>query len=88
MFVMHMPESFKIGDTTDCVINGETAQLTWLGPDIMVIGEDDARYIIKTHLENGLRVFFCGDADNSQYSVEDVPGEGFIIFPESKGKTS
>jgi hypothetical protein len=40
MFIMHMPESFKVGDT---------------------------------------------DADNSEYSVEEVPGEGFIIFAKPKG---
>jgi hypothetical protein len=88
MFIMHMPESFKIGDTAACCINGEPAQLTWLSPDILVIGDNDVRHIVKTHVENGLRCFICGDADDSQYGVEDIPGGGFIVFPEPKGRTS
>ena len=29
-----------------------------------------------------MRVFVCGDADDSEYSVEEIPGEGFIIFKQ------
>ena len=87
MFIMHMPESFKIGDTADCRINGEPTQLTWRSPDTLVIGNTDARHIVKTHVEDGLRCFICGDADDSEYSVEEIPGEGFIIF-KPKGSAS
>jgi hypothetical protein len=82
MFITQMPESFKVGDTTVCQINDELAQLTWRSPDTLVIGATDARHIVKTHVEDGMRVFICGDADDSQYSVEEIPGEGFIIFKQ------
>jgi hypothetical protein len=88
MFIMHMPESFKVGDTAACRINGEPAQLTWLSPDTLIIGAADFRQIVKTHVENGLRCFICGDADDSQYGVEEFPDGGFIVFPEPKGRAS
>ena len=84
MSIIHMPESFKVGDITVCDINGELAELTWRSPDTLVIGTTDARHIVKTHIEDGMRVFICGDADDSEYSVEEIPGEGFIIF-QAKG---
>jgi hypothetical protein len=82
MFVMHMPESFKIGDTAACCINGEPAQLTWRSPDTLVIGGTDARHIAQTHVEDGLRCFICGDAGNARYGVEAFPGGGFVVFSE------
>jgi hypothetical protein len=88
MFIMHMPESFKVGDTNACRINGEPTQLTWLSPDVLIIGAADFRQIVKTDVGYGLRVFFCGDADNTQYDVEEVPGEGCIIFPKPQGGAS
>jgi hypothetical protein len=87
MFIMSMPESFKVGDTAACRINGESAQLTWRSPDTLVIGATDARHIVKTQIEDGLRCFICGDADDDQYSVEEIPGEGFIVF-QPKGSAS
>lgn len=88
MFIMHMPKSFKVGDTEACRINGEPAQLTWRSPDTLVIGDNDARSIVKTHIEDGLRCFICGDADGTQYGVEEVPGEGFIVFSKPNGGAS
>jgi hypothetical protein len=86
MFIMHMPESFKLGDTAACRINGEPAQLTWRGPDTLIIGGNDARHIVKTHVEDGLRCFVCSDADDSQkYDVMDVGGGGFIVFHSGDG---
>jgi hypothetical protein len=84
MFIMHMPESFKVGDTATCVVDGEATQLTWRGPDTLVIGAADTRPILAMHVEPGLRTFVCGDADNSQYGVDVVRGEGFIAFLKSK----
>jgi hypothetical protein len=53
----------------------------------LVIGENDARTIVTTHIENGLRCFICGDADNTRYGVEHVPGgEGFIVFAKPDNK--
>ena len=64
--VMHMPESFKVGDTALCRMNGVAELLTWRDQDTLVIGRFDARHIVKTHIENGVRCFICGDANNSQ----------------------
>jgi len=87
MFVMHMAENFKIGDSADCRINGEPTRLTWCDKNTLVIGENDARTIVTTHIENGLRCFICGDADDTQYGVEHVPGgEGFIVFAKPDNK--
>jgi len=79
MFIMHMPADFKVGDSAACRINDEPAQLTWRDVNTLVIGDDDARVIVSTHIEDGLRCFICGDADETQYGVEEVPGGGFII---------
>ena len=87
MFIIHMPEDFKVGDTAACSINRAPAQLTWRSPDTLVIGAADARHIVKTHVELALRCFICGDADDSEYGVEEIPGEGFIIF-STKGDAS
>jgi hypothetical protein len=85
MFMMHMPENFKIGDSADCNINGEPARLTWRDKDTLVIGEDDARAILTTLVENGLRYFFCSDrgVPAHQHGIEVVPGEGFIVYEKS-----
>jgi hypothetical protein len=79
MFVMHMPTSFKIGDTAACRINSKPAQLTWRDQHTLVIGDNNARRIVKTSVEYDMRVFFCDDGDGTRYSVEDIPGERFII---------
>jgi len=88
MFVMQMPETFKLGDSAICKVNGKLAALTWRSPDTLVIGATDARHIVRTHVEDGLRVFFCGDADGTEYGVEDLPGEGFIVFAKPEGSAS
>jgi hypothetical protein len=84
MFIMHMPETFKIGDTAACRINNEPTQLTWRSLDTLVIGENDARHIVETRIGDGLRCFICGDADDTEYGVEEVPGEGFVVFARPK----
>ena len=86
MFSISMPESFKVGDTEACCINGKPAQLTWRSRDTLVIGADDARQIVKTHVEDGLRCFVCGDADNIRYDVDEFPGEGFVFFKMEEPK--
>jgi hypothetical protein len=88
MFMMHMPEDFKIGDSADCHINGEPARLTWRDKDTLVIGEDDVRTILTTHIENGLRCFFCGDRDvpAHQHGIDIVPDGGFIVYEKPPTK--
>ena len=87
MFITQMPESFKIGDTTVCQINGELAQLTWRSLDTLVIGATDPRHIVKTFIDGELRCFICGDANGSEYDVEEIPGAGFLVF-KPKGDAS
>ena len=88
MFVMHMPEDFKLGDSADCRINGEPARLTRRDKNTLVIGEDDVRAILTTHIENGLRCFFCGDRDvpAHQHGIDIVPGGGFIVYEKPPTK--
>jgi len=45
--------------------------VTWRDQDTLVIGENDARKIITSHDKGGLLCFFCGDADDTQYDVEN-----------------
>jgi hypothetical protein len=83
MFIMHMPESFKVGDTAACRINDEPAQLTWRSHDTLVIGAADARRIVMTNVEGGLRCFICGDAGEGRYRVDEIPpGQGFVVTRE------
>jgi hypothetical protein len=87
MFVMHMPESFKIGDSADCNISGEPARLTWRDKDTLVIGNDDARTILSSHVENGLRCFFCSDrgVPADQHGIDVIPGGGgFIVYEKPR----
>jgi hypothetical protein len=63
MFVMHMPLSFKIGDTANVNINREPTTLTWRDVSTLVIGSDDARRIVQSGDDDGLRCFVCTDAD-------------------------
>jgi hypothetical protein len=86
MFVMHMPESFKIGDSADCNINGEPVRLTWRDKNTLVIGDDDARAILTSHVENGLRCFFCGDrgVPADQHGIDVVPDGGFIVYEKPR----
>jgi hypothetical protein len=46
MFMIHMPKSFKVGDTADCRINKIPQRLTWRDEDTIVIEPDDARTIV------------------------------------------
>jgi hypothetical protein len=88
MFIMSMPESFRVGDTAACRINGEISQLTWRSPNTLVIGATDARNILKHHVEDGVRSFICDDGDGTPYGVDEILGEGFIVFSEPKGNAS
>jgi hypothetical protein len=84
MFIMHMPESFKVGDTAACRINDEPAQLTWRSHDTLIIGDDDARRVVATQVQDGLCCFICGDAssheDGTRYRVDAIPGDGGVII--------
>ena len=85
MFIIHLPKSFKIGDTVDCRINREPARVTWRDKDILVIGDNDVRKIITSNDEGGLLCFICGDADNAtKYEVTKISDEGFVVSAKSE----
>src|SRR3954465_714668 len=42
MFMIHMPLSFKVGDTAECRINMKPRRLTWRDNKHLVIEADDA----------------------------------------------
>ena len=64
MFIMTMPDTFKVGDTADVRINGETKQLTWRDTRTLVIEPNDHRaiHLIESSVDTELRTFFCTDA--------------------------
>jgi hypothetical protein len=47
MFVITMANTFAIGDRAAVRIDGEPTTLLWRDADILVIGETDARLILK-----------------------------------------
>jgi hypothetical protein len=74
MFFLSLPLSVKIGDTTECRINGEPKRVTYRDAKTLVIEPDDARTIIETTDDGRLRNFFCGDSE------EDGGTEGITII--------
>ena len=42
---LHMPTTFRIGDTAECKINGKSAQVMWQDADTLVLNGTDARRI-------------------------------------------
>jgi hypothetical protein len=71
MFVIHLPRTFRVGDTADCRINAKPARVTWREIDTPVIEPGDARTILSRDREDDL-VTFHGADDNGTYkhSVE------------------
>jgi hypothetical protein len=88
MFMIHMPKTFKVGETRDCRINGEPKQVSWRDEDTLVIEPDDARTIVTRVTEGDLTCFMCGDAGESagDYGVDDA-ADGFVVSrrPRVKG---
>src|SRR5262245_48072741 len=63
MFFISMPDTLKVGESADCRINQRSTRVTWREQNTLVIGENDARRIIQTWVEDGLRNFCCKDAN-------------------------
>lgn len=61
MFIMHMPLTFRCGDSAQVNINAEPAKLTWRD-DALIINDTDARKILQSHIDGNLRCFVCADA--------------------------
>ena len=61
MLMLHMPKSFKVGDTEPCRINKEPTTVTWRADDHLVLGGTDARKIVSVAPDGDLVMFVCGD---------------------------
>jgi hypothetical protein len=46
MLILHLPKTFKIGDTIDYRTPNETVQITWRDAKTIVIEPDDARIVL------------------------------------------
>jgi hypothetical protein len=68
-FVISMPRDFKVGETRDCRINREPAQVTWRDADTLVIEPGDAREVVFIDRGPDLLTFICADADGTRPSV-------------------
>src|SRR5262245_29029347 len=71
MFIMHMPLSFKVGERALVKINDESTLLHWRDEHTLVIGDNDARRIVRSQIDGDLRCFICGDADGEQYDIDE-----------------
>jgi hypothetical protein len=74
MFFLSLPLSVKIGDTTECRINGKPKKVTYRDAKTLVIEPDDARTIIDMRNDATLRYFTCGDP------AEDGGTEGITVI--------
>jgi hypothetical protein len=61
MFIISLPSTFKVGDSTTIRVGGKPAMVTWRDQVTLVIEPDDLRPIRFVKQEGGLRHFFCGD---------------------------
>lgn len=61
MFFIHMPKTFKVGDTADTKINGQRKQVTWRDRDTLVIEPGDVRHIQIVDSGGSLNTFGCAD---------------------------
>ena len=43
--ILHMPTSFHIGDTANCLVNGKATKVTWRDAKTLVLNGSDARVI-------------------------------------------
>jgi hypothetical protein len=83
MFLMTMPDTFKIGDTETVRINGQAATLTWRDAGTLVVNGTDARTILRCAPGGpGLIDFMCGDPGEpgSSYGAD-----GPIVFRRHAG---
>jgi hypothetical protein len=64
MFIIHLPEPFKVGDTHEATINGRKSQVTYTDVHTLTIGAADHRRILsKDAGEGGLVCFVCSDSE-------------------------
>jgi hypothetical protein len=68
-FIIHMPNTFKVGDTVDCRINQKPERVTWRDKNTLVIEPNDARRIVHIQQDGELAAFCCTDADGTAPSI-------------------
>lgn len=80
MFFISMPDTFKLGDTEGCRINGQPAKIEWRDADTLVILPDDARPILAVEKVGKLISFTCGHQGETKadYDMEALPCGGVI----------
>lgn len=80
--VIHMPESFTIGDIADVTINGEPKRVAWFSEDVLTIQpardkETDVtfvREIVSTLCFDGIRTFTCKEiGETTPLVLHDSP---------------
>ena len=66
MLIIPMPESFKVGDTADVLLNGEPARITYKNTALLVIEpppdsdvEPDVRAIMARQRSGTEFMFYC-----------------------------
>lgn len=82
MFFISMPDTFKIGDTEACRINGQPAKIKWRDADTLVILPDDTRPILAVEKAGNLISFTCGHQGETKanYVTETLPGGGVLRY--------
>jgi hypothetical protein len=92
MFIMHLPSSFKIGETADVTINGRTQRLTWTDVHTLTIEPNDRRRILTKEDDGELITFVCSDSEKDTTVKRSGPFGAVISFddpePPKKRKTS
>jgi hypothetical protein len=83
MFFIEMPRTFRVGDRAEVRIDQQPATLWWRDRDTLVINDHDARRICHHRpVDDHLQVFYCADADGTEYQVTDETDAGFLVTPK------
>jgi hypothetical protein len=93
MFFISKPETFTVGDTADCRINGKPERVTWKDKGTLIIEPGDARRIVEVRQTVGtldgreavLNCFLCADSEGRE-PVSIVPEVDGIFFLGRRGE--
>jgi hypothetical protein len=66
--LLHMPDSFNVGDTADVHINGKPERVTWTEGFLTILPDDKRKILSCRPVDGGLRAFTC----SSSAEWEDV----------------
>jgi hypothetical protein len=86
MLTLTMPNTFRVGSTEKCRINGKVETVTWLDKDTLRIEPDDDRRILRVGGQSDdLITFACGDQGKTADDYESHYG-GLMVC-EKVGRT-